>query len=101
MTNTTNWKQPHVSSRNHSLHSLNSSARRQPCKETTFKCHQKYADKLNYKLTKLQVEAQFKKAVALSAAAATETALEYVKKAAPKSIQKTIDKINNRLTQLQ
>jgi hypothetical protein len=51
----------------------------------TFKFHQEYEDELNYKLAELQVEARLKKAAALSAAAATPTALENAKKAIPES----------------
>jgi hypothetical protein len=71
------------------------------CKETTFKFHQEYEDELNYKLAKLQVEARLKKAAALSAAAATATALENAKKATPESVQQTIDKMKTKMTQLQ
>jgi hypothetical protein len=71
------------------------------CKETTFKFHQEYEDELNYKLAMLQVEAQLKKAAILSATTSTATALKNAKNAASESGQKTIDKINNKMTQLQ
>jgi hypothetical protein len=71
------------------------------CKETTFKFQQEYEDELNYKLAELQVEARMKRAAALSAAAATATALENAHKAAPESVRKTIDKLQNKMTQLQ
>jgi hypothetical protein len=68
------------------------------CKETTFKFHQEYEDKLNYKLAELQVEARLKKAAALSAAATTPTALENAKKATPESVHQTIDKMQTKMT---
>jgi hypothetical protein len=71
------------------------------CQETTFKFHQEYEDELNYKLAELQVEARLKKAAALSAAAATATALEHAKKAIPESVHKKIVKIETKMTQLQ
>jgi hypothetical protein len=71
------------------------------CQETTFKFQEEYDAELEYKLAELKVEARLKKQATLSAAAATAKALEQAKRATPESVQKTMDKMDRKMTQIQ
>jgi hypothetical protein len=71
------------------------------CKETTFRFQEEYDAELEYKLAELKVEARLKKQAVLSAATATAKALAQARKATPESVQKTMDKMDRKMTQIQ